>query len=88
MTYEGWANYHTWNVALWISNDEPLYRKAYAFSERWPDMEGIYSVFIQGKLKNSLPAEYGALTSDGVSWTDPTLDHDALDEFMKGLAND
>ena len=26
MSYQGWANYETWNVALWFGNDEPLYR--------------------------------------------------------------
>ena len=26
--YNGWKNYETWNVALWLGNDEPLYRTA------------------------------------------------------------
>lgn len=25
MTYQGWKNYETWNVALWINNDQSLY---------------------------------------------------------------
>jgi len=27
-TYNGWKNYPTWCVNLWLSNDEPLYREA------------------------------------------------------------
>jgi hypothetical protein len=26
MAYNGWKNYETWNVALWVGNDEHLYR--------------------------------------------------------------
>lgn len=31
MTYEGWKNWDTWNVALWLNNDEPAYRMMRAF---------------------------------------------------------
>jgi hypothetical protein len=27
MSHEGWSNYPTWAVNLWLSNDEPLYRE-------------------------------------------------------------
>jgi hypothetical protein len=27
-TYQGWSNYPTWAVNLWLANDEPLYRRA------------------------------------------------------------
>ena len=27
-SYNGWTNYETWNVALWINNDEGLYNIA------------------------------------------------------------
>ena len=27
-TYNGWENYETWNVALWIQNDEGFYSLA------------------------------------------------------------
>jgi hypothetical protein len=26
-TYQGWKNYPTWAVALWLDNEEPLYRE-------------------------------------------------------------
>lgn len=78
MTYEGWANYHTWNVALWINNDQPLYEDALRYLHT--AYEPTYEGFIE-----QMSGEYGDITPDGVSWTDPTLDHDELNTFIKGL---
>lgn len=31
--YNGWKNYPTWAVNLWLANDEPLYRDTLALTE-------------------------------------------------------
>jgi hypothetical protein len=32
-TYEGWYNWETWNVMLWMNNEEPMYKAYIAFSD-------------------------------------------------------
>jgi hypothetical protein len=33
-TYNGWSNYETWNVALWIDNEQDLYKDAKEMARR------------------------------------------------------
>lgn len=81
-TYEGWANYHTWNVALWICNDEPLYYEALHYSSAYFNQDtATYAAFVE----EVMDSRWGDITPDGVSWTDPTLDHAELDDFIRGL---
>ena len=71
--YNGWSNYQTWNVALWIGNDEGLYDLARNFSD-------------YDELANVLFMEYGVKeTRDGVKWNDPKINRFELNEMLGEL---
>lgn len=81
-TYNGWANYNTWNVALWINNDEFLYNEARRYVQDHPGGEiGVYQSF----AKEVLVGAGQAKTPDEVPWLADDLDHEALDEMMREL---
>jgi hypothetical protein len=66
--YNGCKNYQTWNVQLWIANDEGLYNLARGCDD--------YSDFVESMR------EFGSLeTMDGVAWNDSGIDLDELKEF-------
>lgn len=67
--YNGWKNWATWNVALWLANDEGLYKMARRF---------VY----YKDLANELEACGTTETADGASYKDEDLDIHALDEWM------
>ena len=61
-TYNGWTNYQTWNVVLWIQNDEDLYNLVNEFEIAC--YEDLLDVLYDCGSKE---------TPDGVKWTDPKI---------------
>jgi len=77
--YNGWANYETWNIALWIGNGEGLNDVARGCAEaRRP-----YSLFLEAV--RDFGGELALQTPDGVAWNDSGIDKDALDEMIAEL---
>ena len=70
--YNGWANYETWNVALWMDNDEISYELARSSKN-----------FSEYRKKQNLRAE--PLTGDNVSLFDDNLNIKELNEKIKEL---
>lgn len=69
----GWKNYETWNVALWLGNDRSLADLVNNFGK------GVtYKFFATHYLYNIC-----AGTPDGINWLNCSLDHDALNEFLQ-----
>ena len=72
--YNGWKNYETWNVSLWINDDEGMYN--FAKSYRRLGYKAFAEAMIEFGFKETL---------DGVSFTDSNLDFKALDEMLSDL---
>ena len=81
-TYNGWTNYETWNVALWIGNDEGLYREAVSFMRRYTGSTP-YRDFVLDCI-----SECSTSTGDKIPWDDESLDLDELDSMMRELVEE
>ena len=76
MEYNGWKNRETWNVALWLGNDFPLYNAARGYKTYPQPFLSLRNDLLSGMLKCTN-------TGDGVSLWDPKLDVAALNEVMR-----
>ena len=73
----GWANYETWNVTLWMQNDEWLYNTAKACVEYCGDNETPYDKFIRCMSNVDM-----FTTGDNVRWDDDNINHSEVLEMM------
>ena len=78
-TYNGWKNRSTWNVALWIQNNEYLYRMAVEYKNKRQGKKMTYSGFIRscGMQEEKTP--------DNIKYISTLLDYSALNEMMMEL---
>ena len=76
-TYNGWANYETWNVVLWIGNDWNLYQLALDVVRNG----GTYVDLINAILLNCGATK----TPDNVAYNDAKIDLRAVNEFLADL---
>jgi len=61
-TYNGWTNYETWNVVLWIENDPSI-----------QDYIQEHEVCCYEELLDLFYACGSTETPDGVKWADPKV---------------
>ena len=71
-SYNGYANYQTWNVCLWINNDEGLYHLA-AQCDSYENFRESMREVCSGSLAHETP--------DGVAWSDSGVNLTEMAEF-------
>jgi hypothetical protein len=80
-TYNGWANYDTWNVMLWLDNDEGLYKESCRYFEavrryrKRPTYKGLIEWLSEGTITASTP--------DDVLWLGDTLNYTELNRGIQ-----
>lgn len=89
--YNGWANRPTWNIALWITNDENLYRRAMdavdTLQKRGTINESITPSWARSFVRVSFAEVFGKEeTPDGTSATDSSIDWSAIATMIQELA--
>ena len=91
--YNGWANYETWAVKLWLDNEEPSYRHWTEQAKRWhgeDDAASSLAEQLKEEVREAAPLEESSLYTDllnaalaEVDWSE--IAHSYLDELDEEL---
>jgi hypothetical protein len=89
--FNGWANRETWNIALWINNEENLYRAALnaidTLEARGTLHESLTPSWVKAFASVQFDVVFGkAETPDGTKTTDPKIDWSAIADMFKEFA--
>lgn len=69
MGYNGWTNYETWNVALWLDNEQGSYSECQSQAEE----------FIRDNFDASDPTDTSAAKGDMSTWLKDMVNEQAPD---------
>jgi hypothetical protein len=83
--YQGWTNYETWNVALYINNEYDLYCLACEYVKQAKKF--CRKVSYDNLIPDIECIRNSQMTPDGVRWMDGRIDTNELDEMLEELAD-
>ena len=86
--YNGWKNYETWNVTLWIDNDEGMYRFVRDGLEELLERNGNdWTNISVTELKELVRDAFGSnKTPDGVSLFDLNIEWSEVSDMLLEIA--
>lgn len=69
-TYNGYENWATWNVCLWLGNEEPLYREAQRIARRSEVTPKAAEDFVKELMPNGTPDFNSPKEYKNVNWSE------------------
>ena len=72
-TYNGWANWDTWNTALWLNNDEVTHKRARSIVRIYGYNERKCEYMMREVARYAIPRSEG-IDFDQVDWDEVIAD--------------
>lgn len=86
MSYNGWTNYETWNVMLWVDGDEAIYNVLLEYARQLArtgeraDYDELFTRYLGFGEEDETP--------DGVKWFGEEVNREEVEEAINEMAED